>query len=222
MGTGSNLSWAGLWALKDSFQLHISHQHLWLPPASDRASFYLHGHQRDDRATSPTPPWWYRTLGAGFQPHHGGGSSTWCRFGADPQEPAFLFPVNGPRTLPLIINSSSRSSALVPASGSLYSSPAGTIGLMLSVSDNKVCFICPEKGLVRSWGAEPLVSCCRRRAAPAPPRDANPSKIKIFSRNPKKSFQAPDFHNRTCRSTATAGDRRANHPPLNPKSGGSY
>lgn len=87
---------------------------------------------------------------------------------------------------------------------------------------DKACFICPEKGLVRSWGAEALVSCCRRRSAPASPRDADPSKIEIFSRNPEKSFQAPDFHDSTCQSTATAGKRRANNPPLNPKSWGSY
>jgi len=61
------------------------------------------------------------------------------------------------------------------------------------------------------------VSCCRRRAAPAPPRDSNPSKIQIFSSNPEKPLQAPVFHDRTCQSTATAGKGRANLPPLNPQ-----
>lgn len=57
---------------------------------------------------SSNPLCWYQ-FGGWFQPHHGGGTSTLCRVTADTQEPAFLFLVNGTKTLPQIINSSPKS-----------------------------------------------------------------------------------------------------------------
>lgn len=102
----------GLPALKDSSQLHISHQHLWLPPALDWPSLSLPW----PPATAPTPCAGYQ-FGGWFQPHHGGGTSTLCRVTADTQEPAFLFLVNGTKTLPQIINSSPQ--VLVSALGGL-------------------------------------------------------------------------------------------------------
>lgn len=93
----------GLPALKDSSQLHISHQHLWLPPALDWASLPPPW----PPATAPTPCAG-TSLGAGFSPIMGEAPAH-CRVAADTQEPAFLFLVNGTKTLPQIINSSPKS-----------------------------------------------------------------------------------------------------------------
>lgn len=94
-------------------------------------------------------------FGGRFQPRHGGGISTLCRFGADTQEPALLFLVNGTKTLPQMVNSSPKSSALVKAHGSLYGFgrlaqtilPAGTTRLVAKIisSGQSLCFIWPEK-----------------------------------------------------------------------------
>lgn len=207
------------------------HQHLWLPPASDRVSFsflWLPGRCRSHGSNTPVA---VPQFGVGFQPHHGGGISTLCRFGADTQEPAFLFLVNGTEMLPQIINLSPTSSALVTAHGSLYSfhrpaqtiPPAGITRLMAKIISSRrgLCFIWPEKGLLLSQGTAILVSLCRRRAAPASPRDSNPSEIKICSSNPKKYLQAPVFHDRSCQSTAPAGKGRANIPPFEPQNPGA-
>lgn len=92
---------------------------MWLPPASDLASSSSPW-PPDATANSSNTPVVVPQFGGWFQPHHGGGISRLCRFGADTQDPAFLFLVNGAKTLLQIINSSPRSSALVTAHGSLY------------------------------------------------------------------------------------------------------
>lgn len=118
------------------------------------------GHQGRCQSHSSDSPVVVPQSGGCFQPRQRGGGSTSCRFGSDTQESAFLILVNGTKTLPQIINSSPKSSALVTAIGAFTVSvdelkpfpPAGITRLVAKIisSGQRLCFIWPEKGLLLS------------------------------------------------------------------------
>lgn len=82
-----------------------------LPSAPVAATSLRLGFPLSSLATchSCKPPVLVPQFGGWFQSHHGAGTRTLCRFGSDIHETAFLFLVNGTKTLPQVINSSTKS-----------------------------------------------------------------------------------------------------------------
>lgn len=178
----------GLPALKDSSQLHISHQHLWLPPASDWAP------PLSSLATSHSsnPLCWYQFGGwfAGCA-----GSLLTLR-----NQLSFLGKWHQNTDHKLIPQ------VLVSVLGGLQSlvkwlkpfppqAPTGLWQRLSAVAEASASS--SQERTFHCLGDPTVLVSHRQRAAPALPRGPTLSTIQTFSSNPEKRLQAPVFHTRS-------------------------